>query len=1382
MPSGSNLNDSVLYFHLLNVIQTNDLTIILPALQDYLLSSPHAATSIPSFGSPLHLAISICSRHVVEQIINAFFLSATPLRPKELFWVNDQNHPDGDTPLHLAARAKNFEIVDHLLRIEGIDDSIRNAMGRTPEEVVPRTDFAAEKVIELFRRDRVEFIARTTEKLRSCVSGRTTYAVLDFLSRDRRVQAYFSCGLMDINAPLDPTTDATILHFAAREDSSELVEWCLRKGADPEIKDRKGRRPVDLLPKKDSRARDKLRGAVSQPLIVQAQPASSPTANGRISNVQPPTVRGILKKWVNYSSGWKARYFSLEKGTLSYYKSEADYPESCRGSIATRIAIVEFPDAKDKSRFDVVGKGSVRFCLQARSPADAKRWVWALMESKRWVTDNDSEAASLYGTVNGSSVKNPVSDDEQDVDDVRYDYQVSGDIPPPPQGYDFGSPVGGSSASGSPQRQSLASIPMNRLSTVTAGAQFSNRDSFSSKNDTPSRLDSFPTTNTEDLATLAHLLQVQMDVQNRVVEAVVEGILQGGIGGQAIAPPRLSSSSFNGGTSTPTPPGAQGGFLRDVDVSNLPSLMRSSMKQVADTIGRVLTVAEAKERKFKRREQKNADRIKRLEAIIQNGLTGTPTAAVPSVPATTQRAVNNTAPSYHGGDANDDLEIFHSPHSPNTAGMANLAITGEIYDMNLSPQMNIPGSLTGGMNRAPGQNEEEDSEDSDIIMDMHDAEEELDNDIFYDAADGILPRTFTASSRLTVRSYRSQVKPSPTLAPSASTTVSTPLATASVTLIAARKEPVLQTIRSSTAPSQSSQISLPSHKGEDSLVEEPTAPTRGHSLKMHAPNVPGLAAPPSYSPPSYSPSLFLNDNAMKLSCQGHIPDSQTRQQPPLDPNKPKPVFQAWSFIKSAIGKDLSKVTLPVFFNEPLSMLQRMGEDVEYVELLSLASRIGRPKIGSNGPNPAGLCAKELGVSLQLLEGLRGEESEMGRLLYVAAYAMSNYSSTVGRTTKPFNPLLGETFELVSDEKQFRYVSEQVCHHPPISACYADSPDWVFWTEVNVKSKFWGSSLELHPLGNCHIRLPLPADVPGEPGASEHYAWKKVTTTVNNLIVGKLTITHLGDMVIRNWRTGDECILTFRPKSTGSGGSWFGWGSGGSGEASEKSAQSATDASGVGEIVGVYKDRNGNIRWNLTGSWGDKLIATRVGPLSGAASQSLPSTLTLWQRKSSHPLEKFFFNQTPFAMKLNELSETLRPYLPPTDSRLRQDQRAMEEGMWEDANKGKEFLEVVQRTRRRGIVKEFEVPGKPSGPPENQHPPNMAPHLRNNGGGGIDGGVGGTPIQIGEAWWIPRWFVRTLDPETGEPHWVFTHEYWEARGRGKWPEWVVPVFEPPPEEQ
>ena len=73
------------------------------------------------------------------------------------------------------------------------------------------------------------------------------------------------------------------------------------------------------------------------------------------------------------------------------------------------------------------------------------------------------------------------------------------------------------------------------------------------------------------------------------------------------------------------------------------------------------------------------------------------------------------------------------------------------------------------------------------------------------------------------------------------------------------------------------------------------------------------------------------------------------------------------------------MTLPVSFNEPTSLLQRVAEDLEYTDLLDIAA---------------------------------DRTDSMERLFYVASYAASEYASTIGRVAKPFNPLLGETFEYV----------------------------------------------------------------------------------------------------------------------------------------------------------------------------------------------------------------------------------------------------------------------------------------------------------------------------------------------------------------------------------
>lgn len=96
-------------------------------------------------------------------------------------------------------------------------------------------------------------------------------------------------------------------------------------------------------------------------------------------------------------------------------------------------------------------------------------------------------------------------------------------------------------------------------------------------------------------------------------------------------------------------------------------------------------------------------------------------------------------------------------------------------------------------------------------------------------------------------------------------------------------------------------------------------------------------------------------------------------------------------------------SLQVNFNEPLSMLQRLTEDLEYSELLDRAAR----------------C-----------------DSSLEQMCLVAAFSVSSYSTTVHRTAKPFNPLLGETYELDRlEEYGYRSICEQVRQGLTQTFCY-----------------------------------------------------------------------------------------------------------------------------------------------------------------------------------------------------------------------------------------------------------------------------------------------------------------------------------------------------------
>ncbi|XP_068246658.1 oxysterol-binding protein 1-like [Palaemon carinicauda] len=119
-----------------------------------------------------------------------------------------------------------------------------------------------------------------------------------------------------------------------------------------------------------------------------------------------------------------------------------------------------------------------------------------------------------------------------------------------------------------------------------------------------------------------------------------------------------------------------------------------------------------------------------------------------------------------------------------------------------------------------------------------------------------------------------------------------------------------------------------------------------------------------------------------------------RQRRTTVPEKPNYPINLWSILKNCIGKELSKIPMPVNFNEPLSFLQRLTEDFEYSDILDRAASV---------------------------------EDSCEQLAMVAAFTVSSYATTSVRTTKPFNPLLGETYECDRlEDYGWRAINEQVC--------------------------------------------------------------------------------------------------------------------------------------------------------------------------------------------------------------------------------------------------------------------------------------------------------------------------------------------------------------------
>ncbi|OKL63543.1 hypothetical protein UA08_02036 [Talaromyces atroroseus] len=395
-------------------------------------------------------------------------------------------------------------------------------------------------------------------------------------------------------------------------------------------------------------------------------------------------------------------------------------------------------------------------------------------------------------------------------------------------------------------------------------------------------------------------------------------------------------------------------------------------------------------------------------------------------------------------------------------------------------------------------------------------------------------------------------------------------------------------------------------------------------------------------------------------------DSVQRRKTVAAPIMPPPSLIG--FLRKNVGKDLSAVTMPVTANEPLSLLQRAAECMEYSPLLDKAA--------------------------SATDGLE-------RLVYVTAFALSSLSSSRVKERairKPFNPLLGETFELVREDRGFRLLVEKVSHRPVQLAYQADSRDWSLTQSPKPSQKFWGKSAEITTDGKTRLSLHSTGD---------HFSWGNATSFLRNIIAGEKYVEPVGEMVVVNETTGQKTVSTFKA------GGMF------SGRSEEV-------------IVKAFDVHGHELPLGLTGTWTGSLQLTEHGS---------PTNKTIWASGSLVDQAAKRYGFPTFAATLNETTPIEKGKLPPTDSRLRPDQRALENNELDAAEELKAQLEEKQRERRRELED--------------------------------SGGV-----------YKPRWFTQVVtsgalnsSSDGGEIVWKMKSGkdgYWEERSRGEWSN-VVPIF-------
>jgi hypothetical protein len=316
----------------------------------------------------------------------------------------------------------------------------------------------------------------------------------------------------------------------------------------------------------------------------------------------------------------------------------------------------------------------------------------------------------------------------------------------------------------------------------------------------------------------------------------------------------------------------------------------------------------------------------------------------------------------------------------------------------------------------------------------------------------------------------------------------------------------------------------------------------------------------------------------------------------------------FKMMQKYVGSDItSMVTLPVIIFEPMTMLQRMAELMEYSYLLDMADETDDPYM---------------------------------RLVYASSFFISVYYA-YQRTWKPFNPILGETYEM-ANHGGMSFIAEQVSHHPPMSAGHAENEHFTYDVTSKLKTKFLGNSADVYPVGRTRVTLKrdgVTLDLVPPP------------TKISNLIFGRTWIDSPGEMVLTNLTTGDKVVLYFQPCG------WFG--------------------AGRYEVDGYVYNSAEDPKILITGKWNEALSYQVCDP----EGEPLPGTemKEVWRVAEAPKNDKFQY--THFAHKLNSF-DTAPKKLLPSDSRLRPDRLALEKGDLSVSGNEKSSLEERQRAEKR----------------------------------------------------------------------------------------------------
>eukprot|EP01122_Echinamoeba_exundans_P015715 TRINITY_DN759_c0_g1_i3.p1 TRINITY_DN759_c0_g1~~TRINITY_DN759_c0_g1_i3.p1 ORF type:complete len:365 (+),score=65.52 TRINITY_DN759_c0_g1_i3:605-1699(+) len=194
-----------------------------------------------------------------------------------------------------------------------------------------------------------------------------------------------------------------------------------------------------------------------------------------------------------------------------------------------------------------------------------------------------------------------------------------------------------------------------------------------------------------------------------------------------------------------------------------------------------------------------------------------------------------------------------------------------------------------------------------------------------------------------------------------------------------------------------------------------------------------------------------------------------------------------------LGQDMTKISLPAELCHPYTMLEVMS----YRET----------------------------TLFKLLFGINEVTDPTERFLRVLKWHLSMVRQE-NFEKKPFNPVLGEThISFVDDDGKngsVEFISEQVSHHPPVSAFSVknDKHNLDVWANISFSVKFGGNSATIATSGGASLKIGNLGD--------ELYEMSRCIPNmmVRNVVWGTKYIIWEGDLTMTCKKTGLEAHLVF----------------------------------------------------------------------------------------------------------------------------------------------------------------------------------------------------------------------------------------------------------------